>query len=293
MNQPPFLKKGDTIYLLSTARSVTSAQAQRFAQWLLDIGYRVIIGKSIGPSHHQFAGSDKLRGEDFCTALDHPDVKAIWCMRGGYGSVRMLTYIDERKVRNANTWLLGFSDVTILHGFFQRCGIASIHAPMGTLFDQTDERAFLCTIKRLEGESCAIPVLPHALTTLTTLKGRVVGGNLSMLYSMQGSPYMPKSMDNDILFLEEIDEYLYHIDRMMWALRNSNWIQSFSAWAVGGLTDMNDHQLPFGWSAEEIIRQHADDLGVPIIFGVSSGHIRENYPIVLGAENEFCSENKM
>jgi muramoyltetrapeptide carboxypeptidase len=290
MIQPPFLKQGDAIYLLSTARSVTHARANQFAEWLQDKGYRVIFGKTIGPTHHQFAGNDQLRGEDFCAALDDPSVKAIWCMRGGYGSVRMMKYVDEIRVRKAQKWLLGFSDVTILHGYFQRCGLMSLHAPMGALFHQTDERAFTSTLKRLEGASVLVPAVSHALTTITTLKGRVLGGNLSMLYSMHGSKYMPEPNGNDVLFIEEIDEYLYHIDRMMWALRNNGWIQSFSAWAIGGLTDMNDHKIPFGSNAEEIIREHADELGIPVLFGVCSGHMGANYPILLGGENVFCGE---
>lgn len=293
MNQPPNIKTGDTIYLLSTARSVSQSEATPFANWLEENGFVVLLGNTIGAEHHQFAGDDEARRTDFLTALDAPDVSAIWCMRGGYGTVRMLEGIAPERIQNSNKWLLGFSDVTILHGFFHRCARMSVHAPMGGLFTKTKRTAFERSINLIRGIKESVAVLPHSLSTASQVCGRVLGGNLSMLYSMQGSRYMPQPNSGDVLFIEDIDEYLYHIDRMLWALRNCGWLQQFSYWVVGGMTDMNDHALAFGWSAEQIIRQHADELKIPVMFGVQSGHLANNQPILFGGENTFIHVNQL
>lgn len=293
MRRPPSLQKGDTIYLLSTARSVSKTDIQPFVVWLNSQGFSIKYGNTIGPAHHQFAGDDKCRTEDFRRALNDERVKAIWCMRGGYGTVRMIDQLKEEEIEKANKWLLGFSDVTCMHGLFQNTGLESIHAPMGTLFTSTNIKAFEQVLNLLKGSINTVLVEPHLLSNISGLKGRVFGGNLSMLYSMQGSRYMPvPSEENSILFIEEIDEYLYHIDRMLWALRNSKWLQQFSAIAVGGMTDMNDHSIPFGWQAEEIITSHAEALDLPVLFGVQSGHIHNNMPILLGGYNEFITKQK-
>lgn len=293
MRQPPRLQKGDTIYLLSTARSVSKSDIQSFVEWLNSQGFSIKYGNTIGPVYHQFAGDDVCRHEDFQQALRDDSVKAIWCMRGGYGTVRMMEGLDAGDVASANKWLIGFSDVTYMHGFFQRAGLMSVHAPMGTLFSSTNIAAFEKTISILMGQPSFVDVAQHPKSTINHLAGRVLGGNLSMLYSMQGSPSMPMPSEQaSILFIEEIDEYLYHIDRMLWALRNNQWLQQFSAIAVGGMTDMNDHQIPFGWQAEEIIAQHAQSVDIPVLFGVQSGHIYNNMPILLGGYNEFITKQK-
>ncbi|MCH8547006.1 MAG: LD-carboxypeptidase [Cryomorphaceae bacterium] len=292
MRRPPSLQKGDTIYLLSTARSVSKTDIRPFTEWLSAQGFLVTYGDTIGPVHHQFAGDDQCRHEDFRRALKDESVKAIWCMRGGYGTVRMMKGITYEDVLSANKWLLGFSDVTYMHGFFQNAGLMSIHAPMGTLFQSTNTLAFEQTINLLMGNPSVVDVQQHSRSTIKQLKGSVWGGNLSMLYSMQGSSSMPFPKDEQcILFIEEIDEYLYHIDRMMWALRNSQWLNKFSAIAVGGMTDMNDHNIPFGWHAEEIIASHAAELRIPVMFGVQAGHIYNNMPILLGGYNELNTKS--
>lgn len=284
MTSPPFLKPGDTIYLLSTARYASLKDVEPMKVWLEDSGFNVLIGESIGPVYHQFAGDDALRNRDFQTAIDHPKVKAIWCARGGYGSVRMMENISLKALNTHPKWLIGFSDVTALHGQFQNHQFASIHSWMAVQFPNITEQAKQHTLALIKGEPTVIHFPSHSLNSTNHLEGTMVGGNLSILYSMLGSCDLPKAPANGILFIEEIDEYLYHIDRMMHGLRRAGYLQQFEAIAVGGLTDMNDHQIPFGWNAEQIMSNHARKLGIEVIFNLPVGHINDHHAIVLGGK---------
>jgi muramoyltetrapeptide carboxypeptidase len=280
MIKPAHLEPGDTIYILSTARAASVEEVQPFIDWLKSRGFRVITGETIGSRLHQFAGDDELRARDFNAALRNPDVKVIWCARGGYGSIRMLDMIDTELIRQNPKWLTGFSDVTALHALFQREGVMSLHAFMAVQFNTTLPEVRENTLKMLKGEDTEIP----EYDTTEILKGRIYGGNLSILYSINGSDLLPSPTEPAILFIEEIDEYLYHIDRMLWAFRRSGWLSRFSAIVVGGMTDMNDHEIPFGWSAEEIIRFHADALKIPVVFNFPCGHVARNEPLMLGGQ---------
>lgn len=284
MNHPPKLQAGDSIYLLSTARYASKEDVRPMKKWLESEGFRVILGASIGPIQHQFAGDDKLRNRDFQNAINHPEVKAIWCARGGYGSVRMMENIALDALYTHPKWLIGFSDVTALHGKFQNHQFASIHAWMAVQFPSITEEARKQTLSLLRGTPAKMSFTPHPLNTTRQMEGVVVGGNLSILYSMLGSDDLPVPPKNALLFIEEIDEYLYHIDRMMFALKRAGYLEQFRGFLVGGLTDMRDHQVPFGWSAEEVIQQHALELNKDVIFNLPVGHINNHHALILGGE---------
>jgi muramoyltetrapeptide carboxypeptidase len=285
MITPPFLQPGDSIYLLSTARSASLADVTPFINWLESNQFKVIIGESIGPVYHQFAGDDELRKRDFQKAIDHKEVKAIWCARGGYGSVRMMRDVSLLSLKKYPKWLVGFSDVTALHGIFQNQNTCSLHNWMAVQFPQISEKAKKRSLEILTGKRPSLTFEKHPLNTSTEIYGRVVGGNLSILYSMLGSCDLPQVSKPGILFIEEIDEYLYHVDRMMHALRRSGFLRRFSGILVGGMTDMNDHEIPFGWSAEEIIQEHALQADIPVIFNLPTGHLNDHQGLILG---EYC-----
>ncbi|MCC5917992.1 MAG: LD-carboxypeptidase [Cryomorphaceae bacterium] len=281
---PKFLRPGDAIYLLSTARSATRESVKPFVDWLENSGYRVILGKTIGPKFHQFAGDDAFRAADFNFALHHPDVKAIWCARGGYGSIRMLDMIDANAISQHPKWLIGFSDVTAIHGLFQREGVMSLHGFMAGLFEDTLPDAREQTLQVLTGgagNDYWLKSVPQANAYFPDAV--VFGGNLSMLYSMNGSDLLSQPEGRAALFIEDVDEYLYHIDRMMWAFRRSGYLQKFNYLLVGTMADMNDHDVPFGQDAREIIQSHADALNIPVYFDFPVGHQNSNFPLILGS----------
>lgn len=280
--RPPYLKEGDTIIILSTARKITIEEVTPAIQLFESWGLKVKLGKTIGLSDNQYAGTDAEREADLQQAVSDPEVRAIICARGGYGTVRMMDNIDWTGMLNHPKWFTGFSDMTYIHIHLnQTLGVQTLHSSVPVFFPKNTPEAVDSIRKQLFGESLPFSVNAHPLNRQGTGRGTLIGGNLSILYSITGT----KSGFNTagkILFLEDIDEYLYHIDRMMMNLKRSGKLQDLAGLIVGGMTDMKDNAIPFGKNAEEIIAEHVAEFNYPVCFGFPAGHIPDNRAIILG-----------
>lgn len=286
MIQPPFLKVGDTVAIIATARKINNNELIQAKQFLEDLGYKVFLGESIGLSHHQFAGTDIERTKDFQEALDNPNIKAIWCARGGYGTVRIIDHINFDTFLKHPKWVIGYSDITVLHSKINNSNIKSIHGPMAFDLGKCSTIVQENFQKLLKGEYSTLLFPSNSNNKLGTTKGSAIGGNLSVLYSLCGSSNALKTKGK-ILFIEDLDEYLYHIDRMMQNLKRNGYLKDLAGIVVGGMTHMHDNKISFGFSIEEIILNAVKEYHYPVVFAASFGHIKDNQPIILGNDYEL------
>jgi muramoyltetrapeptide carboxypeptidase len=242
---------------------------------------------SIFTRHHQFAGEDKDRLEDLQQMFDHPEIRAIFCARGGYGTIRLLDKIDLRGFAQHPKWVVGFSDITALHACLQmRIGVASIHAAMPYTFRDVkdiNDPAAASLFGILKGELPTYSIPANPLNRKGAGTGVLLGGNLSVLCGLTGTLFQFPTR-GAILFLEDVDEYLYHIDRMMQNLRMAGMLENLAGLVVGGLTDMHDNEVPFGIDAAEIIRAAVEEFGYPVCFDFPAGHVKGNMAMVLGRQ---------
>ncbi|MDA3867884.1 MAG: LD-carboxypeptidase [Salinivirgaceae bacterium] len=289
--RPKPLRKNSTVGILSTARAIVPNELTKAIELLNQRNINVLLGKSIGARENQLAGSDALRLTDFQSMLDNDAIDAIICARGGYGTARFLDKIDWTKFRSNPKWILGYSDITALHNTLSSLGIMSLHGIMPVNVTEAESAsAFNAAIDILMGKKQFEIQLPeHKLNTPTPTQGILTGGNLSMLYSLRGTPHDIEP-SGKILFIEDLDEYLYHIDRMMVNLRLGSVFSKISGLVVGGMTDMNDNTIPFGQEAEEIIKSQVP-ADLPLFFGASFGHMKKNLPIVCGATAKITKNN--
>ncbi|MCW5907783.1 MAG: LD-carboxypeptidase [Chitinophagales bacterium] len=280
--RPPALQQGDTVYILSTARKITLEEIQpaikKFEEW----GLKVIVGETIGKEWRQFAGTDEERKRDFQKALDAKNVKAIICARGGYGTVRMMDDLNFDEFMKSPKWVVGFSDVTFLHVHISNSiGIQTLQAIMPFSFPNATQESIESLRNELFGIRNAYKIHPHSLNRTGNAEGVLIGGNLSILYSITGTK-SGMNTSGKILFLEDLDEYLYHIDRMMMNLKRSGKLHDLAGLAVGGFTEMKDNKVPFGISAEEIIAEHVAEYSYPVCFSFPVGHVSDNRALVMG-----------
>jgi muramoyltetrapeptide carboxypeptidase len=283
MITPPYLKKGDTVAIVSTARKNIEDNLKPTIDLLEGWGLKVKLGKTIGLDYYQLAGTDEQRAADFQEQLDNPNIKAIWCVRGGYGTVRIIDELDFTKFKKSPKWIVGFSDVTVLHSHLNRLGFESIHAIMPVSVARATDEAKDSFCKALFGEQIEYSLSCDALNHLGVAKGELVGGNLSILYSLLGSESAIDCTDK-ILFIEDLDEYLYHIDRMMMNLKRNGCLSSLKGIIVGGMTKMNDNEIPWGRNALEIIEESVKGLDIPIIYNFPAGHIQDNRALIFGRQ---------
>jgi muramoyltetrapeptide carboxypeptidase len=280
--QPPFLKEGDAIGIAATARKVQFEEISPAIQMLKNKGFKVLTSSNLLLSHHQFAGTDEERLKGLQELLDNPDIKAILIARGGYGTVRILDKLDISAFKKYPKWICGFSDVTALLAHLNNVGFQSIHSTMPILFSQS-ELSFNLLVDILKGKKITYQISTHPLNKFGEAQGDWIGGNLSVLYSLMGSVSQP-DYSGKILFIEDIDEYLYHIDRMMMQMKRSGILKSINGLIVGGFTDMKDNTIPFGKTAEEIIYDAVKEYDYPVCFNFPSGHIKDNYPFIYGSK---------
>lgn len=279
---PPPLQPGDKIAIVATARKVSRTELLPAIKLLRDWGFAPIEGQNLYAEDHQFAGPDFSRAADINTAIQNPEIKAILLARGGYGTVRIIDTIDYKALVSKPKWIIGFSDATILlNHLVQFPGIESIHGPMALTLPKADIASQNALLNIFSGKSDEILIPEHPFNMGRNTEGVLIGGNLSVLYSMLGSDSLPDPRGK-ILFLEDLDEYLYHIDRMMMGLKRSGFLNGLAAIVVGGMTDMKDNAVAFGSTAEQIIHHHISGKVDTHIFGVPSGHINNNYPLVIG-----------
>lgn len=281
---PSYLKHGDKVAIISTARKISLEELQPSIQLLKEWGLEPVLAPNLFAEENQFAGSDVQRAEDLQAMLDDENIKAIWCARGGYGTIRIIDNIDFSKFQQNPKWIIGYSDVTVLHSHIhQQYNIETLHATMPVNIAKNTDACKESLRKTLFGELLTYAFEKHAFNRNGEAKGQLVGGNLSMLYSMLGSE---TSIDtkSKILFIEDLDEYLYHIDRMMQNLKRNVYFNQLSGLVVGSMSDMNDNTIPFGKTAKEIIRDTVAEYNFPICFDFPAGHIDDNRSLILGRE---------
>lgn len=288
---PPPLQQGDTVAIISTARKVQPGFIEKARAVIEGWGYQVRLGANLYAEEHQFAGNDSARRDDLAFALRDPDVKGIFCARGGYGTARMLEGIDFKAVRLQPKWVVGYSDVTALHcHLYRHAGIQSLHGSMPVNFEENTGEALDSMRILLEGHAIGYSAPQSRLNRSGEAEGEMVGGNLSVLYSLMGTP-SEVNMEGKILFLEDLDEYLYHIDRMMVTLKRAGKLRQLAGLVVGSMTDMHDNTVPFGKTAEEIIAFHVATYSFPVCFGFPSGHIADNRAWVHGKKIRLTVKN--
>lgn len=281
---PPILKPGDAVGIVAPARKVNRDEMEPAIRMIESWGLRVILAKNLFGSYHQFSGTDIERAADFEEMVQNPDVKAIMCARGGYGTVRILDHINLRMLQRNPKWIIGYSDITVLHGILNSWfmmetihGIMPINFPANGVANLSTESLR----KILFGEVPEYKVPSHSFNRVGSVQGQLCGGNLSIIANVGGTD--SDFFTNDkILFIEDLDEYLYHVDRMMMNLKRSGKLKNCAGLIVGGMTDMNDNTIPFGKSAMEIIQEAVAEYDYPVCFGFPAGHLDENLSLIMG-----------
>jgi muramoyltetrapeptide carboxypeptidase len=284
MNTPPYLNKGDKIAVICPA-SYISVDLTEAYDVLKNWGLEPIIYPSVTAQFNQFAGSDELRAEDFQAALDNPEIKAIIAGRGGYGCVRIIDKIDFTKFEKSPKWIIGFSDVTAIHSHIQRqYQIPTIHGQMVKSFLDASRESMDTLYNALFGKNADIN---YSYTEYPnrpgTAQGILTGGNLALLHSILASS-SDVNYNGKILFLEDVGESHYNIDRMLWALKRAGKLDKLQALIVGGFTELKDSDPAFGQRYEDIIMDKVREFDYPVAFGFPSGHIVDNRALMFGKE---------
>jgi muramoyltetrapeptide carboxypeptidase len=282
---PSYLNKGDTVAIIATARKVSKEEIQPAVAFFESYGLSVVLGKNLFESSNQYAGTDTQRTEDLQWALNEKTIKAIIIARGGYGSVRTIEQIDFTEFKKHPKWMVGYSDVTVLHNAIHKIGVATLHATMPLNFTKNEE-ATKSMVDALFGKLIQVETEENYSNISGTAKGQLVGGNLSLIYSLSGTPFDIDTRDK-ILFIEDLDEYLYHIDRMMMQLKLSGKLKKLKGLIVGGMTDMKDNAIPFGKFPEDIILDAVKEYNYPVCFDFPAGHIDRNLAMYFGREVEL------
>lgn len=281
MKIPPYLKPKDKIAILCTARAVKKIELEPALNLLDQWDLVPVIGKTIGLKDHQFGGNDNERAQDLQQAINNPEIKAIWCARGGYGSARIIDSINFEPLLKNPKWIIGYSDVTALHLHLQQLGLSSLHAQMPLDIDNKSSETKESIRQSLFAKPYNLEFTSNLPSISGESQGKLIGGNLSVLFSVLQT--IPLSIfENKILILEDLDEYLYHIDRMMLNLYRSGLLKQINGMLVGGMNEMNDNTIPFGQNAYEIIDNYAKKLNIPVAFDAPFGHINNNFALTLG-----------
>lgn len=283
---PQFLKAGDTVAIVCTARKFFPEDAKPAIDLLESWGLNVKLGATIGLDNFQLGGTDTERAADFQAQLDDENVKAIWCARGGYGTVRIIDALDFSKFKKRPKWIMGFSDVTVLHSQLNVERVASLHSIMPFTVPNAPEEVKETLRKALFGEKISYTIPSKSYDVKGTASGELVGGNISILYSLLGSKSAIDTKDK-ILFIEDLDEYLYHIDRMMYNLKRNGYFENVKGIIVGSMADMHDNEIPFGQNEVQIITEIAKENRIPIAFQFPAGHQSDNRTLILGKQVDF------
>jgi muramoyltetrapeptide carboxypeptidase len=281
MIQPNYLQKNDTVAIVSTARKIAIEEIQPAIDLLKKWNLNVEIGNTIGLEENQFAGNDEQRASDFQKMLDDKNIKAIWCARGGYGTVRIIDKLNFSNFKKYPKWIIGYSDVTVLHNHIHNLGFETLHATMPLDVYKNTNKALASLKNCLLGETFLYEIPTSTQNKLGNISGELVGGNLSMLYSLLGSESDIKT-DEKILFIEDLDEYLYHLDRMLMNLKRNGYFKKLKGLIVGGMTNMHDNKISFGKNAKEIILDAICEYNFPVVFDFPAGHLNNNNALILG-----------
>jgi len=282
---PPYLLKGDAIGLVCPAGYMALEKVQTCITTLQEWGYNVKIGKTIGGgSSSYFSGTDEERLTDFQQMLDDDEVKAVLCARGGYGMSRIIDKINFKKFKLQPKWIIGYSDITVLHAhLYSNYYISSMHAPMAGAFnDEEFNNEYVLSVKNtMEGKKIKYSCVAHELNKKGEAIGELIGGNLALLAHLVGTDSDSKTRGR-ILFLEDTGEYLYNIDRMLLQLKRSGKLSKLAGLIIGGFTDIKDTERPFGKTTYEIINDAVKEYEYPVCFGFPVSHEKENYALKIG-----------
>lgn len=267
--------------IVAPGRKVTPEEMRFAVDWLRSKGMEAVFDERLFASDYIFAGSDDHRAQIIQEMMDRDDIDAIWLARGGYGSIRVIDKLDFSRFVHHSKPFIGFSDGTVFHGMMQRLGLTSIHASMPYFLENKTEAALQSLEDALYGMPLHYEWPSHPLNRIGEAEALLVGGNLSVLYGMMGSNSFPET-EGHILFIEEVDEYIYHVERMMMGLKRAGLLQSLAGLVVGGLSDIHDNPDPFGKTVEQAIFDTVKEYDFPVCFGFPAGHIPDNRALVLG-----------
>ena len=296
LKQPPYLKTGDTVAIVAPSGILKNRtdEVQQAQALLKRWGLHSVVGKHVFSEADHFAGTDDERCEDLQEALDNPKISAIWCARGGYGTVRILDKLDYSKFKQNPKWLIGYSDITALHNQIHNEGVESLHAIMCVSLpkDESEIEASISTLKNtLFGNPLSYTLKGSNYNKTGTTSGQLVGGNLTMLQTMLGSK---TSIDTfgKILFIEEIGEYKYHIDRMLQSLKRAGYFDNCKGVIVGDMTKLRTNTTLWGTSVEQLILDALADYDFPIAFNMPAGHEKDNRALILGRTVKLTVDSK-
>ncbi|MBP1644734.1 MAG: LD-carboxypeptidase [Bacteroidetes bacterium] len=292
--RPELLSKKDKVAIVATARKINLSEIDYSIKLLSNWGLEVVVGKTIGLENNQFAGDDTQRAEDIQRFLDDKDIKAIFCARGGYGSVRIIDKLDFKEFSKHPKWIIGYSDPTVLlmHIYFN-LNIETIHGIMPYNINEDSSTSLaISSLKECLFKKTSLREYPsNSFNCRGKAKGDLIGGNLSILYSLLGSSSFGET-EGKILFIEDLDEYLYHIDRIMQALKRVGKLDKLAGLIVGEFSLMHDNTIPFGKTAYEIISEAVKGYNYPKAFNIPIGHIEEkNIAFVIGRETSLTIDN--
>jgi len=292
---PPYLKKGDTVGITCPAGYMTKEKAQACITTLQQWGFTVMVGKTLGSgSENYFSGTDEERLTELQAMLDSDDIQAILCGRGGYGVSRIIDKLDFSRFKKKPKWIIGYSDITVLHCHINRkLKIASLHSPMAAAFnDVAANDEFIQSLKQaLTGKKTKYQSAVYSFNNTGTATAELVGGNLALLVNMIGTP-SEIDTKNKILFIEDIGEYIYSTDRMMYQLKRSGKLDQLSGLIVGSFTDTKDTERSFGKTVYQAIYDITKSYPYPVCFNFPVGHARENYALKIGAYYQLTVTNK-
>lgn len=293
---PPYLKKGDTIGITCPAGYMLKEKAQTCIETLQQWGYDVMVGKTLGSaSATYFSGTDEERLNEMQAMLDDESINAILCGRGGYGVSRIIDRLDFKKFKKNPKWIIGFSDITVLHAhIFATCKIPSIHASMAAAFnDGGAENEYILSLKKmLAGKKNKYKIEGHLFNKQGVASGELIGGNLSLLVHLIGTD-SEINTKNKIFFLEDIGEQIYAVDRMLYQLKRSGKLDELAGLVIGGFTEMKDSDRPFGKTMDEVIKELLSAYDYPVCFNFPVSHGKENYALKIGANYQLSVGKKM
>jgi muramoyltetrapeptide carboxypeptidase len=293
---PPYLKKGDTIGITCPAGYMAKEKAQTCIDTLQQWGFEVMAGKTLGSSSaNYFSGTDEERLNELQAMLDDDSIKAILCGRGGYGVSRIIDQLDFSRFRKKPKWVIGYSDITVLHAhIYSNFKIASIHSPMAAAFNNGEyKNEYIASLhKAIIGKKANYKCAAHPYNKQGTATGELIGGNLSLLTHLVGTPSDIKTK-NRILFIEDIGELIYSTDRMLYQLKRSGKLDGLAGLIIGGFTDVRDTDRPFGKPIDGVINDVVKEYGYPVCFNFPVSHEKENYALKIGVAYQLKTGRKI